>query len=170
MNGAATNPQPATKPTMYPHLMSEPQSLKNHARFDAPQHFIAVPILFANFVAALVVTARIALSQEPHRLGHHVWLTIVALALLVAVVNMRLKDLRVQDRVIRLEEKLRYAAILPPLDLAAAAKLTLRQIIALRFAADAELPSLITRAIAENLTGKQIKQSITNWRADDLRV
>jgi hypothetical protein len=150
--------------------MSDPQSLKNHGRLDPPQHFVAVPILLINFIAAVWVTIRIALSHDTHRMGHHVWLTIVSLALLVAVVNIRVKDLRIQDRVIRLEEKLRYAAVLQPTDLAASTKLTVRQMIALRFASDAELPNLIQRAVAENLSSKQIKQSIIAWRADDLRV
>ena len=150
--------------------MPEPQSLKNHGRLDPPQHFIAVPILLVNFIVCIVVTVKIAISHEPRMLGLHMWLVIVSFALLVAAVNMRLKDLRVQDRVIRLEERLRYAALLQPADLAGSSKLTLRQIIALRFASDAELPALITRAIAENLTPKQIKESITTWRADDLRV
>ena len=150
--------------------MPEQQSFKNHARLDPPQHFIAAPILFINFIACVVMTVRIAISHEPQMLGLHIWLTLVSLALLVVVVNMRLKDLRVQDRVIRLEERLRYAAILQPADLAASSKLSFRQIIALRFASDAELPSLIARAIAEGLTPKQIKESVTNWRGDDLRV
>ncbi len=150
--------------------MPEPQSFKNHARLDPPQHFVAVPILFINFVACIVITVRIAISHEPRMLGLHIWLVIVSFALLVGAVNMRIKDLRVQDRVIRLEERLRYADLLQPAELAKSSKLTLRQIVALRFASDAELPALIARAITENLTSKQIKESITTWRADDLRV
>ena len=77
---------------------------------------------------------------------------------------------RVQDRVIRLEENLRYQRLLPPELLAATQSLTLGQIIALRFASDAELPALVQRTLSENLEPKAIKQSITNWRADNLRV
>jgi hypothetical protein len=155
---------------MYYLDMPEPQSFKNHARFDPPQHFIAMPILLINFIACIVMTIRIAISPEPRMLGLHIWLTIVSFALAVLAVNSRVKDLRVQDRVIRLEERLRYAALLPQPQLAAASALTLRQIVALRFASDAELPALIGRTLAENLTPKQIKQSIVNWRADNLRV
>ena len=150
--------------------MPEPQSFKNHSRLDPAQHFIAAPILFLNLLACTVMTVRIAISPEPRLLGLHIWLTVVSLALLVAVVNMRIKDLRVQDRVIRLEERLRYAALLPPPELAANSALTLSQILALRFASDAELPALLKRTLAENLTSKQIKESIVSWRADNLRV
>jgi hypothetical protein len=154
---------------MYHSVMPEPQSFKNHTRFDPPFHFIAIPILLANLIACIVATVKIAIHAGPH-LGLHIWLTIVSFALLLAVGNGRGKDLRVQDRVIRLEERLRYAALLSPTDLAASAALTVRQIVALRFASDAELPALVARTLAENLEPKQIKQSIVSWRADNHRV
>lgn len=149
--------------------MPEAQSFKNHTRRDPPYLF-AVVVFLANFLSALVVTVRIAVSREPHRLGHHVWLTVVSLALVVVAANMRVKDLRVQDRVIRIEERLRYAAMLQPADQVAATSLSVNQMIALRFASDGDLPALIRRAVAEGLTSKQIKQSIVSWRADDFRV
>ena len=116
------------------------------------------------------MTVKIAIHKDHRMLGLHIWLVIVSAALLAIAINLRAKDLRVQNRVIRLEERLRYAAVLQPAEQAAAAKLTLSQMIALRFASDAELPALIKRAIAENLTSKQIKESVTIWRVDDLRV
>jgi hypothetical protein len=94
----------------------------------------------------------------------------MALALLLLAVSARTYALRVQDRVIRLEERLRYQRLLPSDLLAASQSLTLRQIIALRFASDAELPALVQRTLRANLEPKAIKQAITNWRADDLRV
>lgn len=134
-------------------------------------HFFVVPVLLVNTIACIVVMVAIALHPHGlHMLLVHLWLVVLAAALLVLAVNSRLKDLKVQDRVIRLEERLRYAALLPPAQTVAAANLSLRQIVALRFAPDAELPALVARTLAEHLEPKQIKQSIVNWRADDHRV
>jgi hypothetical protein len=155
---------------MYHTLMPEPQSFKNHGRFDPPMHFFVMPILLANLIACIVITGGIVLHHEGRMLGLHIWLVVVSLALLVLAVNSRLKDLRVQDRVIRLEERLRYAALLPPEKLAESAALTLQQIVALRFASDSELPALVSRTLKEGLEPKHIKQSIVNWRADTHRV
>jgi hypothetical protein len=150
--------------------MPETQNFKNHGRLDPPQHFIAAPILFINLIVTIVVCITSAIHHGTHHLSLHIWLVIVSFALLVVAVNSRVKDLKVQDRVIRLEERLRYAAVLPPAQVAAATNLTLRQIVALRFASDAELPVLVARALAENLEPKQIKESIVSWRADNHRV
>ena len=111
-----------------------------------------------------------AVNHRNHNLPHHIWLVVVSLALVVLATKCRINDLKGQDRVIRLEERLRYAALLPPAQASAAANLSVRQIVALRFASDAELPALVTRTLAENLEPKQIKQSIVNWRADNQRV
>jgi hypothetical protein len=146
--------------------MSEPQSFKNHARYDPLFHFSTVPLALIAIIAAIYLT----IHDWPQNYGSHfLWILIAVISLMLAGVA-RSSALRAQDRVIRLEERLRYAAVLQPADLAASSKLTIRQMIALRFASDAELPALVTRAIAENLTSKQIKESIVNWRADDHRV
>jgi hypothetical protein len=94
----------------------------------------------------------------------------MAVALFLIAGLARDNPLRLQDRMIRLEENLRYQRLLTPALLAQTQSLTLRQILALRFASDAELPALLQRTLSENLTPKTIKQSITNWRADNLRV
>jgi len=155
---------------MYDSAMSDSQNYQNHGRFDPPMHFFVVPILLANLIASIVITVGIALHPEGRMLALHIWLVVVSLALLVLAVNSRLKDLKVQDRVIRLEERLRYAALLPPEKLAVSAALTLQQIVALRFASDSELPALVSRTLDEKLEPKQIKQSIVDWRADTHRV
>jgi len=155
---------------MYDSAMPETQNFKNHGRLDPPFHFIAIPILLINLITCIVITIKIALSSEPHLLVLHIWLTVLSFALFVAVANMRVKDLKVQDRVIRLEERLRYSSLLPAPELATSTSLTVPQIVALRFASDEELPALVARTLAENLKPKQIKQSIVNWRADNHRV
>ena len=146
--------------------MPAPQNYKNHIRLHPPYHFFAVFVFFINIIVAIVVLIR----RWPHHLAMHLWIVVMAFALFVLVTVVRTYPLRVQDRVIRLEENLRYQRLLPPDLLAAAQSLTLGQIVALRFASDAELPTLVQRALTENLKPKAIKQSITNWRADNLRV
>jgi uncharacterized membrane protein len=150
--------------------MPEIQNFKNHARMDPPFHYIAAPILLLNFFLVLGITIHFAIAHRMHAMILHIWLTLLAFALLVVATNSRVKDLKVQDRVIRLEERLRYAALLSPAALTASASLTIPQIVALRFASDAELPGLVARTLAENLTPKQIKASIVTWRPDYHRV
>lgn len=84
-------------------------------------------------------------------------------AVMVLVAISRIYIVRLQDRIIRLEMQVRLARL--GLD-AAFARLSLRQLVALRFASDAELPALVNRALAENLTSTQIKQAIHEWQAD----
>jgi Family of unknown function (DUF6526) len=154
---------------MYDPAMSEIQNLQNHTRRDPPFMF-AMPVLLLNVLAVLTITILHAVHNGTQHLLLHVWLLLVSIALLLISGNTRVKDLKVQDRVIRLEERLRFAALLPPDTLAASANLTLGQMVALRFASDAEVPALVARTLRENLTTRQIKESITSWRPDTHRV
>lgn len=147
-------------------LMSAPQTYKNHARFHPAFHFILTPILLINFLFTIVVFFR-HLHEHPLL---HLWLAVLAFAFLLLAGVARSSALKVQDRVIRLEEHLRYLQLLTPEEIAAARSLTIKQIVALRFASDGELPGLVRRAVAENLTPKAIKESITSWRPDTYRV
>lgn len=96
---------------------------------------------------------------------------VVAVSLLLMAILVRQQVLRVQDRLIRLELRLRMSELLPP-DLAArAAALPIKQVVALRFASDAELPSLVSEVLSGSLAStKEIKMRIKDWQADHLRA
>ena len=146
--------------------MPEPQTYKNHTRFDPPWHFFIAPMLLLNIIFAIWALFR-HWPNHPHLL---IWGIVMSIVIFMAVGKARSHSLRAQDRVIRLEEKLRYSALLPPDLVARSQALTVRQIIGLRFASDAELPALVKRALDENLTRDQIKKSINSWRPDYFRV
>lgn len=146
--------------------MPEPQNYKNHTRFDPPWHFFIAPLLLINIGMAIYAV----IHHWPDHAHLYGWWVVMAVVGLFAVGKARAHSMVAQDRIIRLEEKLRYQTLLPADLLARSQALTVRQIIGLRFASDAELPALIQRALAENLSEKQIKQSITTWRPDYLRV
>lgn len=139
------------------------QNYANHAKFDPPFHFFLAPIFLINFISKVVGLVRnpgLAIA----------WDVLIALALLVAVFKIRIYALKVQDRVIRLEERLRLAQQLPASLQSRIGELTVSQLVALRFASDAELPALVEKALAENLKNPQIKKSISVWRPDFYRV
>ena len=146
--------------------MAKPQSFKNHTRFFPPFHFVLMPILLADVILAIWATVR----HWPAHHYLHLWWIVMALVLFIMAGTLRGATLRVQDRIIRLEEQLRLADLLPESQLGLIEKLTIRQLIALRFASDAEAPALANRAVAEGLTEKQIKQAVVNWKADDHRA
>jgi Family of unknown function (DUF6526) len=146
--------------------MPTPQSYKNHARWDPPFHFFVLPMLLLNFIFSIYITIH-HWPEHPHL---HIWWIVMAVVFFMMAGGGRSAALRAQDRIIRLEERLRLAQLLPLEDRARIADLTIDQLIALRFASDEELPALTRKTLAQNLDKKAIKQSIVNWRADNHRV
>jgi hypothetical protein len=143
-----------------------PQSYAHHTRWDPPFHFFILPVFVIALIAAIV---HLFLHFHHHPI-HGVFVVVVALAALLAIFKIRLNALRVQDRVIRLEERLRLATVLPEPLRSRIPELTERQLIGLRFASDGELPGMVQRALNEKLSSDDIKKSIQNWRADNWRV
>jgi len=140
-----------------------PQNLSNHSRFDPPFHFFIMPVFAITLIASIVHLVR--------RPGlHSAWLVVVMLAALAAIFKIRLYALKVQDRVIRLEERLRFASLLDPALRPRIPEFTESQLIALRFASDAELPALAARALNEKLAAVDIKKAVQQWRPDYWRV
>jgi uncharacterized protein DUF6526 len=141
----------------------KPQTLQNHGKLDPLFHFFLAPVS----LIFLIGTIYQAVQNPGTSAYEHI---LVALWAFLLTFKVRIYSLKVQDRVIRLEERLRLAGLLAePLKTKSAA-LTERQLIAIRFAPDAEVPALVQRTIAENLELKQIKQAIQTWRPDYWRV
>ena len=146
--------------------MAQEQTHKNHARVDPKFHYFVMPVLLLNFLFAIYALVR-HFPNHVHLFG---WWIVVSLALLTLAVTLRSYATKVQDRIIRLEERLRYAALLSPEQLRHTEQISDRQIIALRFASDAELPKLLKRTVTEGLDPKNIKLNVAEWRADNHRV
>jgi hypothetical protein len=143
---------------------SEPQNLKSHGRLDPPYHFVLFFVLVANLIVSIV-----------HLVHHHgnfyaYWLVVLSLAVFILIFKLRLYPLKVQDRVIRLEERLRLQALAPAEWHSQIYRLSEDQLIGLRFAADDEVVELAKHALEHNLNRKQIKERIKDWRADNWRV
>jgi hypothetical protein len=142
------------------------QSYAHHTRWDPPFHFFILPV----FVFALIASVVHLFGHFNHHPFHSVLMVVFACAALAAIFKIRLNALKVQDRVIRLEERLRLAAILPEPLRSRVPELTEGQLIALRFASDGELPALVQKTLNEKLSKNDIKKSIQNWRPDNFRV
>lgn len=141
------------------------QNFANHTKLVPTFHFFVLPVLALNLV------------QSVYRLAHF-WFkwdalvsVLTALALLLLAFHARLFALRVQDRVIRFEERQRLSRLLPEDLQLRIAEFTPGQLVALRFASDEELPALARKVLNDKVTdSKSIKQSVKHWRADYLRA
>lgn len=141
------------------------QNFANHAKFFPPFHFFVLPVLIFNFGWSIYRWKAFGFSLDG------LVAVVVALALLVGFLTTRVTALKVQDRVIRLEERLRYQRLLPADLQPRIGDFTVNQFISLRFAGDAELPALARKVLDEKLDErKAIKQLVKNWKPDYLRA
>ncbi|MDP9201289.1 MAG: DUF6526 family protein [Gemmatimonadota bacterium] len=145
-------------------MADKTQTLTTHRRFIPVWHFFALPVLIINM---FVVAYHFAL--DPRLING--WAVIVAIALFVGLSWSRFMPLRAQDRIIRLEERTRLERLLPTDMRGRIGELTARQLVAIRFAQDEEVPDLTRRTLNGELKSPgDIKRAIRNWRADTLRV
>lgn len=143
--------------------MDKPQSFAHHSKFDPAFHFFVFPVLAINVIAAVYHVFRFP------GLGS-AWFLVLSLALAALAGRTRAFATKLQDRIIRLEERLRLAAVLAEPLRSRIAELTDTQFAGLRFASDAELPALVQRALDEKLSRTDIKKAVTNWQPDYSRV
>ena len=145
--------------------MSEkrPQTYANHAKLVPLFHYVVIPLLLVNLVLALIGLLDGIALETLNRIG-------VAVAMVLAALFARVFALKAQDRVIRLEERLRMERLLPDDLKPRIDEVSTAQCVALRFAGDDELPALVRRALDEKADQKTIKQAIKNWRPDYQRV
>jgi hypothetical protein len=140
------------------------QSFKSHRRYVPIYHFVLLPILILNVVAQVLYFLK---YHTPYKL----FMIVVALSLAAIPFSLRTMIARVQDRVIRLEERLRLSNLLPAEMHPRINDLTPGQLVELRVAPDDEVGALAQRCMSGELTkGEQIKKEIKSWRPDNLRA
>ena len=145
-------------------MANQGQNFSNHSRMVPPFHYVALPILLVNFVSAVRglfdgITFDASLD------------VLVAVALIIVALFARVFALKAQDRVIRLEMRLRMRELLPEDRQGRINDFTPTQMVSLRFAGDAELPELARKVLDENITKTtSIKKMITDWQGDYFRV
>jgi hypothetical protein len=142
------------------------QNYNNHKRYYAPHHFV-----FYGLILLLAVGAFRA--GFTHREHHFLWVFMGIVVLLIGALSFMLRQhyaLTLQDRIILLEVRYRYFTLTGERLELLEDKLRKSQLLALRFASDEELPELVKRAIAEDLSGDQIRKAVKSWRADHQRV
>jgi hypothetical protein len=145
-------------------MADQTQTFSTHRRFIPAFHFFAIPVLLINvFVVAL------QFWKDPRPIN--AWPVLVAIALAIGISWSRFMPLRAQDRIIRLEERTRLERLLPADLRGRIGELTERQLIAIRFAPDNEVPDITRRALNGELKSPgEIKRAIKDWRGDYFRV
>lgn len=142
------------------------QNYKNHVRYYYPHHFIFYPVILAG-----IIFSGLSISRHPETALE--WKVIMGIFVLLGWLSFMMRQhyaLTNQNRIVRLELRFRYYALTQKRLEQAEQKLSFRQLAALRFASDEELPALVERAVKENLSASDIKKSIKNWLPDHMRV
>jgi hypothetical protein len=139
------------------------QNFNNHAQMVPGFHYLT----FGGIIALLGGSINYLLKSSPENKYIAALLVLTSIIFVLVAWYTRTFALKAQDRAIRAEENLRHYVLTGKL---LPARLTVGQIVALRFAPDAEFPALAEKAASNNLSGKEIKQSIQNWKADFYRV
>ena len=140
------------------------QNYSNHTALYPPFHYVVVPFLLVYMIRAIWL-----LVQTPN--ADHAWSAAFAFVVLLGAFTARGMALKVQDRVIRLEMRLRLASVLPHDQHEHIPSLTPRQLVGLRFASDPELPVLVSKVVSGELKDpKSIKKAVQNWEADHFRA
>jgi Family of unknown function (DUF6526) len=143
--------------------MSEQQTYANHRQYDPLYHYFLMPLSFVGVVWSVIGLFR-------HLSLHQVIVVVLAIACALLVVKVRLYGLRVQDRLIRLEETLRMQRLLPADLQGRIQDLAPAQFVSLRFASDGELAERVRETLDQKLGGEAIKKRIQTWRPDTFRV
>ena len=141
------------------------QNFQNHTKWVPAFHFFVLPVLFINLGFSLYSCGKAGFSFSG------VLSVLVAAAILLGFLLARMMALKVQDRLIRLEERLRFERLLPADLRARIGEYTIEQVVAMRFASDAELPELARKVLVEQLHNRKvIKRMIKSWRPDFARA
>jgi len=141
-----------------------PQTYANHVRWHPPFHFFLMPCAIAVLIMSIVNVVK-------HYDVLEAWiLLLLGIMTPVAVLLIRVNPLRAQDRLIRLEEKMRLESLLKEPLRSRIGELKPSQLVALRFACDGEIAGLVEKTLNQNMQAKEIKKAIVTWRADTLRV
>jgi hypothetical protein len=146
-------------------MAEKKQNLQNHVRIVPAYHMFVFPVLFVNIGWAIYRVVKFPISFPT------VFGVFLSVALLLLALYARLFALSVQDRIIRLEMRLRLAEILPPDLRPRIPEFTVAQLVSMRFACDAELPALARKVLDDKMSDrKAIKQLVKDWQGDYVRA
>lgn len=142
------------------------QQYNNHKKYYAPHHFIFLPMMLLLIIIGVTKT----IIDEPHQLEWLLFAIVCGCIFYLAIMLRQHYALGNQNRIVRLEFRLRYFELFGKSSKSVESKLSFGQIAALRFADDQEFTALLDAALKENTSPDEIKKSINNWQADEMRV